>query len=267
MSRQQGRDDLLFQLLPGRRVAEEAGHADQKLLGEQLDLLGVLAQKPDISGDRVDLVQAHAPFDAAVDGALFIGRKIVAGLGPEQDEHLLERALGLALPSRIGLNDQRDVLKVLDDPARQLLRRGDHIGQAGVNGATRHAVELGRGRRLHEDHPGFLLDGPKAQRAVGAHAREDDPDAAGLAVVGQGAEEKIDRQAQPPRGCRLQQVQHPVQDGHVLVGRDHMDAVRCDPLAVPHLHDRHAGCALEQLHHDALVGRVQVLDDDKAHAA
>jgi hypothetical protein len=31
--------------------------------------------------------------------------------------------------------------------------------------------------------------------------------------------------------------------------------------------DGHGGAALEQFHHHALVGRVEVLDDDKCHAA
>ena len=36
---------------------------------------------------------------------------------------------------------------------------------------------------------------------------------------------------------------------------------------VPHLGHRHARHALQQFGHHALVGRVQVLDDDKGHAA
>ena len=60
-----------------------------------------------------------------------------------------------------------------------------------------------------------------------------------------------------------------MQDGHVLVRRDHIDAVRPDPGAILDLHHFHvrAGDALEQLGQDALVRRVQVLDDDKGHAA
>ena len=46
-------------------------------------------------------------------------------------------------------------------------------------------------------HAGLLLDGPQPQRAVGAHAGEDHADAALLLVLRQGAEEEIDRQAQP----------------------------------------------------------------------
>ncbi len=71
-----------------------------------------------------------------------------------------------------------------------------------------------------------------------------------------------------PRGAAgSKQVQRPVEDGHVLVGRDHVDVVRLDLHAVPDLDDLHGGGALEQLHHDPLVGRVQVLDDDEGHAA
>ena len=81
--------------------------------------------------------------------------------------------------------------------------------------------------------PRLFLDGPQAQRAVGAHAGEDDADAPLLPVVGQGAEEEIDREAQAAGRRRLEQVQHAVQDGHVLVGRDHVDAVRLDPHAGP----------------------------------
>ena len=58
-----------------------------------------------------------------------------------------------------------------------------------------------------------------------------------------------------------------MQDGHVLVRRDHIDAVRPDLGAILDLDDFHAGGALEQFGHDALVRRVQVLDDDKGHAA
>ena len=154
-----------------------------------------------------------------------------------------------------------------DDPAGQLLRRGHDVGQPRVDGAPGHAVEFGRLRRLDEDHPGLLLDRPKAQRAVGAHPREDDADALVLPVVRQGAEEEIDRQAEPPGGRRIEQVQRPMEDGHVLVGGDHVDPVRFDLHAVPDLDDLHGGGALEELHHDPLVGRVEVLDDDEGHAA
>src|SRR6266581_2172715 len=56
----------------------------------------------------------------------------------------------------------------------------------------------------------------------------------------------------------------PVQDGHVFVRRDHIDAVRLDPGTILDLHHFHAGRALEQFGHDAFARRVQMLDDEKA---
>ena len=166
-----------------------------------------------------------------------------------------------------GPGDERGALQIGDDLPRQLVHRGHDIRQPGVNRAARHAVEFGRRRLLHQHHARLLLDGPQAQRAVGAHAGKNHADAVLLLVLRQGAEEEINRQAQPARRRRLEQVQDPVQDGHVLVRRDHIDAVRPHPGAILDLDDFHAGGALEQFGHDALVRRVQVLDDDKRHAA
>ena len=42
MRRQDCRDDLLAQALPGRRIAEEAGHADEQFFEEKLSLLRAL---------------------------------------------------------------------------------------------------------------------------------------------------------------------------------------------------------------------------------
>ncbi len=62
-------------------------------------------------------------------------------------------------------------------------------------------------------------------------------------------------------------MQRPVQNGEVPVGGDHIDAIRLNLHPILDLEHRHSGSALEQFHHDALVRRVQVLDDDKGHAA
>ena len=264
---QQRRDGLVFQVFPRLRVAEEARHADQELLEQQFQLLGILLQEPDIAGNPVDLVDAHAPLDPAVDGGLLVQGKVVARLRPQQDDDLFQGALGFVFQGKSGPGDEGHVVEKGDDLAGKLLHRGDDVGQPGVDGASGHAVEFGRRRLLHKDHPGFFLDGPEAQRAVGAHAREDHADALVLPVIGQGAEEEIDGQAQAPGRHRREQVQHTVQDGHVPVRRDHIDAVRLDVGAILDLDDLHGGAALQQFHHDALVRRVQVLDDDKGHAA
>jgi len=86
-------------------------------------------------------------------------------------------------------------------------------------------------------------------------------------VVRQGAEEEVDGEAQAPGRRRDEQVERTVKDGHILVWRYHIDVVRLDRSAVLDLDDLHGGGALEELRHDALVRRVQVLDDDKGHSA
>ena len=264
---EQRRQHPTLQLFPHRRVAEEARYPDQQFLEQQIRLAGILLEKLDIAGDAVDLVNAHAPLDAAVDGGLLVEGEIVAGLRPQQDDDLLEGAMALVLVGQRGLDDQGDVLEIGADLAGQQLHRADHVRQPGVNGAAGHAVELGRGRVLHEDHPRLALDGFETQRAVRAHARKNDANAALFQVIGQGAQKEINRQPQPARRGRIEQVQDPVQDGHVLVRRNHIDALRLNPGAVLDLHHLHAGGALQQLGHDALVRRVEVLDDDIGHAA
>jgi len=62
-------------------------------------------------------------------------------------------------------------------------------------------------------------------------------------------------------------VQHAVENGEIAVGRDDIDVVRLDLHAVLDLEDGHGGGALKQFNHDALVGRVEVLNDDEGEAA
>jgi hypothetical protein len=87
-----------------------------------------------------------------------------------------------------------------------------------------------------------------------------------LLILRQGTEEEINRQAQSARRNRFEQVQDPMQDGHVLIGRDHINAIRLDQGTILDLDHFHARVALEELGHDAFARRVQMLDDDKGHA-
>ena len=87
-----------------------------------------------------------------------------------------------------------------------------------------------------------------------------------LLVLRQGAEKEINGQAQSARRGWFEQMQNSMQDGHVLVWRDHINAVRFDQGAVLDLDYFHAGDALEQFGHDAFARRVQMLDNDKSQA-
>ena len=62
-------------------------------------------------------------------------------------------------------------------------------------------------------------------------------------------------------------MQHAVEDGYTLVGRNHIDAVWLRAGAILHLNHAHPGRPLKQLRHEALVGGIQVLNDYEVHAA
>ena len=58
-------------------------------------------------------------------------------------------------------------------------------------------------------------------------------------------------------------MQYTMQDGHILIGWDHIDTVGLDL----DLDDVHRGVAFEQFRHEARARRIQMLHDDKGHAA
>ena len=71
-------------------VPEEARHADEQLLEEDLDLLRVLLDILGIGGRIGDLVNAHAPLDPAQDRRLFVVGKIMARPRAQNGEDLLD---------------------------------------------------------------------------------------------------------------------------------------------------------------------------------
>jgi hypothetical protein len=73
-------------------VAKKIGDADQQVAKERGRLDRHFLQVARVLGQPFDLVDRHAAFDSAEDGALLVLRKIVAGLGPEQDENSPQRA-------------------------------------------------------------------------------------------------------------------------------------------------------------------------------
>ena len=194
------------------RVAEKAGDADQQFPKKRVRLQRSFPQIADILLEPVDLGDGHAPFDAALDGVPFVQRKIVARLGAQQNEDLLQEVGGVGT----GRNDRflpasEGVIHVRDQPLRHFLRRQDIVHQSGEDGAARHPVVRRRLRSLGHRHAAFALDRLESEGAVGAGAREDDADRLLLPVLRQRAKEEIDRKAQSARRTRIQQMQLAVQ--------------------------------------------------------
>ena len=260
-------DDLFLQHLEHLRVAEEMGDADEHVTKQRLHLGGSLLEIFDVAVDPLDLVHGHAALDAAVDGARFVLGKVVAGLGAQQDEDLLQRVLELGGRKGGGLGQLAKGVRGVGDELRgHLGRRQFVVHQAGADGAARHAVELGRGRVLRHDHAALTLDGAHALGAVAAGAREDDADGPLALLPGEGAEEKIDGQTQAARLGGLEQLQRAVEERQVMPRRNDVDAVGAHDHAILDFEDRQARVAANEVGEDALVIRVEVLHQHEGHA-
>ena len=152
---------------------------------------------------------------------------------------------------------------ILDQFGGKFLGRGDVIGQAAVDRAAGHGVILGRGGVLHHHHAEVFLDGPQAQRSVGAHPGKNDADGLFLLVRRQVPEEEVDRQPQAARRDGFEHLELAVQDGQVRVRWNHVDAIRLDPHPVFHLDDGHLGVPPEQFRHHALMRWLEVRHQDE----
>ena len=70
-----------------------------------------------------------------------------------------------------------------------------------------------------------------------------------------------------PCGAAGEQMKHPMQDGQIPVGGDHVHLVRFDLRAIFRLLNSHRRRALKQLDQHALVRRIEMLDHDERQAA
>jgi hypothetical protein len=67
--RQQIGQHPVREFLPHRRIAKEAGDADQQLLEEQIQFLGIFAYEAFVGRERIEAVHPHAPLDASFNRA------------------------------------------------------------------------------------------------------------------------------------------------------------------------------------------------------
>ena len=146
---------------------------------------------------------------------------------PNAGPHMGFIRLELSDPEHRRLS-QLDLAQVLlQDPWHEL-GRDDLVHDAGVAGAPRHPVEAGARRLLHQGQPADLLDGADAAHAVRAGAGEDDADGPVALILGEGAEEDVDREAHRAVGGLVGEAQLPVLDLEVLPRRDEVDGVGLD---------------------------------------
>ena len=213
----------------------------------------------DIVFNRLDLVNRHAALNTPVDRAFFVVAEVMPGVGAHQNQDFVDRAVQLLRDIAVERAGQHGVRKIGDDFFRQLVGRCHHVGHTGVQRTARHGVKGGRLRCLHKHAAGFFFQGPQAERAVRAHARQNDASGVGLLVQRQRTQKKINRQLQAAWRHRLEQMQNAVQQGELKTRRRHIHMVGLHRRAVAHLHHRQHAHALQQAGQQTFLDRVHVL--------
>ena len=229
---------------------------------------GVSLQIAHVLVQPLDLMNGHAPLHPSDDRALLVLREVVPVCARSRTKIFFRASSALVVEAETGRGARAEgVGDVGDQLGRHLGRRQHVVHQTGGDGAARHAVVLGGFRVLRHRHAALALDRAQPQGAVAAGAREHDADGPFVLVLGQRAEEEVDRQALAAWRGGLEELQLPVQEGHVAVGRDDVGAVGLHRHPVRDLEHLHAGVALDQVGEDALVVGGQVLHQHERHAA
>ena len=264
----QGLDRLRLEDLPRFALPEEGRHTDQHVLEQGFDLVRVGPQQLEVVGTPFHVLEDHSPLDAAHQSALLVAAEFILDAVVQERQDSIEIVDGLlAWGLRSGRVVETPVLHVFEQDFGHALDRQDVIDVAGGDGAARHPVIVRGLRGLSDRHPAAGLDRLQAQRPFRARAREDDADGAFLLVLGQGCRKVSIGNRRPRRLERLGEVELPLADRQGPVRRDHVDVVRLDGHRVGDLDHFHGRDPAQELDHEALVGRVQVLDQDKSHPA
>jgi hypothetical protein len=264
---EQLRNDFAFEESERVRVAEEVGHADQKVAKQQVGFVGISAKQFDVFVQVFDLGHLHAPPDPALKRPLLVAAEIVADLLQQdfKDRFLtLEDFRGGRFLLGRGLHVPRGIVR---KTAAHLLGRKHQIDDVGRNRGVGHVRMLRGGTvaSLRQREPAALLDAFHAERAVAAASRQDDADGRMFAVFSEGTQENIDRPMLAGRRP-LPQPQCPVLDGDDLVGRVAIDVVGLDGLAIDRHCHRHLRAALQDFAKRAFAVARQMRHDNEAKA-
>ena len=188
----QRRDHFLVEALPCLGIAEKAAHADREISGQRIRFFRFGAQPLQIGAELLDLVQPHPAMRPPQQRPPPVGSEVEIGMRSQNRHQLAEVIVEIGRLDRFGL-PHVGVADHLDQRLGDLLGREHEIDDAGADRVLRHAG-MGRGCRILRDRDAALgLDEAQTQRAVGSGARKDDADRALLLVLGQGAEEDVDR--------------------------------------------------------------------------
>lgn len=191
---EQVRDHVLFEDGPFLSVAEEFGHADQKIVEQVLRLVGGGAEQFDIGGQLVDQQRLHPALDAAQEGAALVAVEVVAGLLAQQPGdrvQRLDRAGGLDVLAGRCLGPAEAPRSLFDqrhEAVRDLVHGKDGIGQCGRGVAVGKVLRHAFGQ--HQPARGLQL--ARAQGALAIRAVQRDADRPVALIAGQRHQEAVD---------------------------------------------------------------------------
>ncbi len=259
------RENDSFQRFERFRVAEKAGDADQHVRIQRAEFGGVALEKISVSLQRVELPEHHAPRETPLDGAGFIKREVhpETVAQQQQDSHQ-----GIGVGRHRAGPDRRHIGMPghLHQFPRNIRRREHKIHAPGRRGALRHGIIFGRLSILGKSDPAFRFDGLQSQRPIRGRAGQHHPDGPLMLVLGQRLEEIINR-ALRSAGLRPRlDHQDPLLDGQARVGRDDINVIGQDRLAVGSLAHGHRGDSAQKLGQRALMRRIEMLDQHEAQA-
>lgn len=266
----QHREDLALERLEHLRVPEEAGHVDEEVVIQRLDLGPVALQPADVLVEGRLRVERHAAHDPPAHGRVPVLREIDAGDGPDDSEDpavpvLRGVDLGLDLGRRGLAGGEVGMRADLGEPLRDVRRAQDEVHATAVDRADRHAG-MPRGLLiLGERDAAAGLDLAQAERAVGAGAGQDDSDGLRELILAQGTEEVVDREVVAAALAARRHVKQPPGQRQVGIRRNDVDMVRKDGHPLRRLHDGHARRPREQVAQPALVPGIEMLHEQECH--
>ena len=100
-----------------------------------------------------------------------------------------------------------------------------------------------------------------------SRAREYDADRPLLSFLGQRAEEGIERRLTAARVRQDRQAQPALARRQKLIGRNDVDVIDLNQLLFLGLDHRHRGLFGHQLHHQAIMFRIEMGDEDECYPA
>ena len=120
--------------------------------------------------------------------------------------------------------------------------------------------------RLSKDKAALFLDRFDAENAVAAAPREHDADRVVPAILRERTEKHVDRAALGMAVLDLMKSERPALDRQRRVGRQNVNAVRLNLLAIARDMDGQAGVAREYVREEAFAIWGEVRDNHKGHA-